>query len=51
MVWKPPGSGPVAHHQDSAYISRQFVPVRSFGVTVGLLHALGRLGDMLRLLG
>lgn len=27
VVWKPPGSGPVAYHQDSAYISRQFVPV------------------------
>ena len=28
VVWKPPGSGPVAFHQDSAYISRQFLPVR-----------------------
>lgn len=28
VVWKPPGSGPVAFHQDSAYISRQFIPVR-----------------------
>lgn len=27
VVWKPPGSGPVAFHQDSAYISLQFVPV------------------------
>lgn len=33
VVWKPPGSGPVAYHQDSAYISRQFIPVSAFGVT------------------
>jgi len=38
VVWKPPGSGPVAYHQDSAYISRQFIPVSAFGVTVGLLY-------------
>lgn len=29
VVWKPPGSGPVTFHQDSAYISKQFVPVRA----------------------
>lgn len=29
VVWKPPGSGPVTFHQDAAYISKQFVPVRA----------------------
>lgn len=33
VVWKPPGSGPVAFHQDSAYISRQFVPVKDRLIT------------------
>ncbi|CAN0294158.1 unnamed protein product [Pylaiella littoralis] len=34
VVWKPPGSGPVAYHQDSAYISRQFVPRENNSVTM-----------------
>ena len=39
VVWKPPGSGPVAYHQDSAYISKQFVPVSILGMTAGLFCA------------
>lgn len=43
VVWKPPGSGPVAFHQDSAYISRQFVPVKDRLITfLALLPALLR---------
>eukprot|EP00903_Cladosiphon_okamuranus_P012519 g11722.t2 len=34
VVWKPPGSGPVAFHQDSAYISRQFLPRTNNSVTM-----------------
>ena len=26
VLWKPPGGTPVGFHQDSAYISTQFVP-------------------------
>ncbi|CAM9813026.1 unnamed protein product, partial [Hapterophycus canaliculatus] len=34
VIWKPPGSGPVAYHQDSAYISRQFLPRENNSVTM-----------------
>ncbi|CAM9554285.1 unnamed protein product [Ectocarpus sp. 6 AP-2014] len=34
VVWKPPGSGPVGYHQDSAYISRQFTPRANNSVTM-----------------
>ncbi|CAM9094980.1 unnamed protein product [Ectocarpus sp. 4 AP-2014] len=34
VVWKPPGSGPVGYHQDSAYISKQFTPRANNSVTM-----------------
>ncbi|CAM9444088.1 unnamed protein product [Choristocarpus tenellus] len=34
IVWKPPGCGPVAYHQDSAYISKQFSPADNNSLTV-----------------
>ena len=33
VLWKPPGAGGVGFHQDSAYISRQFVPEYSNAIT------------------
>ena len=34
VLWKPAGAGEVAYHQDSAYISRQFVPRENNSVTL-----------------
>ena len=34
VLWKPPGSGSVAWHQDSTYISDQFVPRDNVSCTV-----------------
>lgn len=34
VLWKPPGAGGVGWHQDSAYISDQFMPLENNSVTV-----------------
>jgi hypothetical protein len=34
LIWKPPGAGPVAFHQDAPYISAQFVPFQNNSITI-----------------
>ena len=34
VIWKPPGSGAVAYHQDAPYIAAQFAPLANNSLTV-----------------